>query len=64
MYFVAGWNDGRMVARLRSVETKIHPSYAKASESLVGLTANVDAGRNAGESLQKMSQNLMTLLVR
>lgn len=36
-------------------------SYAKASESLVGLTANVDAGRNAGESLQKMSQNLSAL---
>lgn len=36
-------------------------SYEKASESLVGLTANVDSGRNAGESLQKMSQNLTAL---
>lgn len=36
-------------------------SYAKASESLVGLTNNVDAGRNAGDSLQKMSQNLSAL---
>lgn len=35
--------------------------YAQASESLVGLTANVDAGRNAGESLQKMSENLSAL---
>jgi hypothetical protein len=33
-------------------------SYAKASESLVGLTANVDAGRSAGEGLSKMSTNL------
>ncbi|MCB0763435.1 MAG: gliding motility protein GldL [Flavobacteriales bacterium] len=36
-------------------------SYSKASESLVGLMENVDAGRNAGESLQKMSQNLSSL---
>ncbi|MCW5900295.1 MAG: gliding motility protein GldL [Flavobacteriales bacterium] len=36
-------------------------SYAKASESLVGLTQNADAGRNAGESLQRMSQNLSAL---
>ncbi|MBK9535694.1 MAG: gliding motility protein GldL [Flavobacteriales bacterium] len=36
-------------------------SYAKASESLVGLTENVDAGRNAGVSLQKMSTNLTAL---
>ena len=36
-------------------------SYAKASESLVGLTENVDAGRNAGMSLQKMSTNLTAL---
>ena len=35
--------------------------YAQASESLVGLTSNVDAGRNAGESLQKMSENLSAL---
>jgi gliding motility-associated protein GldL len=36
-------------------------SYAKASESLVGLTQNVEAGRSAGESLQRMSQNLSQL---
>ena len=36
-------------------------SYAKASESLVGLTQNVDAGRNAGESLSRMSKNLSDL---
>ncbi|MEO8590702.1 MAG: gliding motility protein GldL [Flavobacteriales bacterium] len=36
-------------------------SYAKASESLVGLTNNAEAGRNAGESLSKMSQNLTAL---
>ena len=36
-------------------------SYAKASESLSGLTNNMDAGRNAGESLQKMSTNLVAL---
>ena len=36
-------------------------SYAKASESLIGLTENVDAGRNAGESLGRMSKNLSDL---
>ena len=36
-------------------------SYAKASESLTGLVQNVDAGRSAGESLNKMSQNLNAL---
>lgn len=41
--------------------SELSDSYAKASESLVGLTNNVDAGRNAGESLQKMSQNLSAL---
>ncbi len=41
--------------------TSLSDSYAKASESLVGLTNNVDAGRNAGESLQKMSANLTAL---
>lgn len=41
--------------------TSLSDSYTKASESLVGLTNNVDAGRNAGESLQKMSQNLSAL---
>lgn len=41
--------------------SSLSDSYAKASESLVGLTNNVDAGRNAGESLQKMSQNLTQL---
>jgi gliding motility-associated protein GldL len=41
--------------------SELSDSYAKASESLVGLTNNVDAGRNAGDSLQKMSQNLSAL---
>ena len=36
-------------------------SYAKASESLSGLTSNMDAGRNAGKTLQKMSTNLPAL---
>ncbi|HEX2617361.1 MAG TPA: gliding motility protein GldL [Flavobacteriales bacterium] len=36
-------------------------SYAKASESLVGLTENVDAGRSAGESLARMGKNLSDL---
>ncbi|MFT3884930.1 MAG: gliding motility protein GldL [Flavobacteriales bacterium] len=36
-------------------------SYAKASESLVGLTQNVDAGRSAGESLARMGKNLSDL---
>lgn len=40
---------------------ELSESYAKASESLVGLTENVDAGRNAGESLRKMSSNLTEL---
>lgn len=49
---------------LKDASTKVSTlseSYAKASESLVGLTQNVEAGRNAGESLQKMSQNLTQL---
>jgi gliding motility-associated protein GldL len=41
--------------------SSLSESYAKASESLVGLTENVDAGRTAGESLQRMSQNLTQL---
>ena len=36
-------------------------SYARASESLVGLTQSAEAGRSAGESLQKMSGNLTAL---
>lgn len=36
-------------------------SYAKASESLTGLTQNVEAGRTAGAGLQKMSENLSAL---
>ncbi|HRQ83939.1 MAG TPA: gliding motility protein GldL [Flavobacteriales bacterium] len=41
--------------------SQLSDSYAKASESLVGLTANVDAGRSAGESLGRMSKNLSDL---
>ena len=36
-------------------------SYAKASESLAGLSGSVDAGKNAGESLNRMSKNLSDL---
>ena len=41
--------------------SSLSDSYEKASQSLVGLTNNVDAGKSAGESLQKMSQNLTAL---
>ena len=36
-------------------------TYAKASESLTGLTQNVEAGRSAGEGLRQMSTNLTAL---
>lgn len=36
-------------------------SYSKASESLSGLTQNVEAGRSAGEGLKQMSSNLTAL---
>lgn len=36
-------------------------TYARASESLVGLSTNVDAGKAAGASLQRMSDNLTAL---
>ncbi len=52
------------VTNLQGASTRVgelSETYAKASESLVGLTTNVDAGRNAGESLQRMSQNLSDL---
>lgn len=46
---------------LKGASSKVNQlsdTYAKASESLVGLTENVDAGRSAGESLSRMSKNL------
>ncbi len=52
------------VVNLQGASTRVgelSETYAKASESLVGLTTNVEAGRNAGESLQRMSQNLSDL---
>lgn len=55
----AATND--YAASLKGASEKVSvlsDSYAKASESLVGLTENVDAGRSAGESLQRMSNNL------
>lgn len=55
---------GEYATSLKDASAKVSSlsdSYAKASESLVGLTNNVDAGRNAGESLQKMSANLTAL---
>ncbi|HRD51632.1 MAG TPA: gliding motility protein GldL [Flavobacteriales bacterium] len=36
-------------------------SYMKASESLTGLTQNVEAGKTAGDGLRQMSQNLAAL---
>ena len=48
---------------LQSASTRVgelSDTYAKASESLVGLT-NLEVGRTAGESLQRMSQNLSDL---
>jgi len=36
-------------------------SYMKASESLTGLTQNVEAGKTAGDGLRQMSQNLSAL---
>ena len=41
--------------------SSLSDSYARASESLVGLSQNVDAGKNAGESLSRMSKNLSDL---
>ncbi|MBL7986007.1 MAG: gliding motility protein GldL [Flavobacteriales bacterium] len=41
--------------------SSLSDSYAKASESLIGLSSNVDAGKNAGESLSRMSKNLSDL---
>ena len=40
---------------------ELSETYAKASETLVGLTTNVEAGKQAGASLQRMSQNLSDL---
>lgn len=41
--------------------SQLSESYEKASESLAGLTGNMDAGRSAGESLGRMSKNLSDL---
>jgi gliding motility-associated protein GldL len=41
--------------------SELSERYAQASESLVGLTNNVQAGQNAGQGLQKMSENLSAL---
>ncbi|MFN3876247.1 MAG: gliding motility protein GldL [Flavobacteriales bacterium] len=49
---------------LKDAATKVSSlseTYLKASESLVGLTQHVDAGRSAGEGLRQMSQNLAAL---
>jgi gliding motility-associated protein GldL len=40
---------------------ELSDNYAKASESLTGLMGSVDAGKNAGESLTRMSKNLSDL---
>ena len=41
--------------------SSLSDSYTRANESLVGLASSVDAGKSAGESLQKMGQNLTAL---
>jgi len=40
---------------------ELSESYAKASESLVGLSSSVEAGNSAGENLGRMSKNLSDL---
>jgi uncharacterized phage infection (PIP) family protein YhgE len=44
--------------RMRAKVSSLSDSYAKASESLVGLTSNVDAGQERRRKPQKMSKNL------
>ncbi|MBK7383280.1 MAG: gliding motility protein GldL [Flavobacteriales bacterium] len=41
--------------------TTLSDSYAKASESLADLSTSADAGKNAGQNLKRMSQNLSDL---
>lgn len=52
------------VANLKGASTKVSElseSYARASETLVGLTSHAEAGETAGASLEKMSTNLTKL---
>lgn len=52
------------VSNLRGASTRVaelSDSYAKASESLVGLTSQAEAGSSAGEHLQRMASNLTRL---
>jgi gliding motility-associated protein GldL len=52
------------VTNLQGASTRVgelSETYARASENLVGLTVNTEAGRTAGESLVRMSQNLSDL---
>jgi gliding motility-associated protein GldL len=52
------------VSNLKGASDKVgelSDTYAKASESLTGLTSSTEAGRHAGENLQRMSQNLSDL---
>lgn len=49
---------------LRNASQKVgelSDSYEKASQSLTGLLENQEEGKNAGEQLQKMSENLASL---
>lgn len=49
---------------LRGASEQVHQlsdKYAAASESLVGLTDNAEAGNAAGQHLQQMNQNLSSL---
>ena len=58
----AATND--YVDNLKSASSRVgdlSDSYAKASESLVGLSENAEAGKSAGENLQRMSNNLSQL---
>lgn len=52
------------VSNLKSASDRVgdlSDSYAKASESLIGLSESQEAGASAGENLQKMSHNLSQL---
>jgi len=52
------------VDNLKGASTRVSElsdSYAKASETLVGLTSHAEAGESAGASLEKMSANLSQL---
>ncbi len=52
------------VSNLQGASTRVSElsdSYARASETLVGLTSHAEAGQSAGASLERMSSNLTQL---